>query len=100
MDQFLVVLHNYLGERYNLKAVTEMFWNQLKEKLNQSQDYQFSLHSLKHSNICTDAILYALCRAHPQLEATVHHQLPATKFGKLGYFLPDEVRLFLSEVPS
>jgi len=56
------VLHNFLGEKYNVKAIPGVLINELKHKLEHKEHFPFSLANLKYSRVCSDAVLYSLCR--------------------------------------
>lgn len=79
-DRFLVIINNYLGEKYNMQAVRQMGLRELKAKLKQEEKVAFSLGNLKHSRICSDSVLYALLKASPQIEQTLQEELSKTKF--------------------
>lgn len=70
-SRFLVIVNNYLGEKYNLNAISQIGLRELKHKLKKEEKVKFSLGNLKHSRICSDSVLYALIKANPTIEHTL-----------------------------
>ncbi len=61
-EKFLTVIHNFLGEKYNLSSLPKFAMNEVKRRFNISTSNEYSFANLKYSRICSDAILYSLCR--------------------------------------
>lgn len=71
-EVLLNILLNYLGEKYNERAIPAMFKNELMSRiLSQTEHHEFTVQSMKYSKICTEAILYALCKAVPALSEKI-----------------------------
>ena len=67
-EEFLTILTSFLGEKYNIEAISSLFWNKIKQAASYLQErHEFSIQTLKYSRICTEAILYTLCKADDQI---------------------------------
>lgn len=80
IEKFMLVINNYLGEKYNLSAIGQISIRELKAKLKNSEKKKFSVSNLKYSRICSDSVLYALTRASPSIEESIPLELEKTKF--------------------
>lgn len=67
MQRFMVIINNYLGEKYNSYAVGQIGLRELKCKLKNEEKIRFSQGNLKYSRICSDSVLYALIKASPKI---------------------------------
>jgi hypothetical protein len=94
-EKFMLVVNNYLGEKYNIAAIGQIGLKELKAKLKNEDKHKFSVMRLKHSRICSDSVLYALLRSSSAIEQSMEEQLARTKFEQLGFFMPDEVAQIL-----
>jgi len=63
MDRFMTIIHNFLGEKYNISALPRIALNELSSKMQKPNKITFSLNNLKYSRICSDAVLYSLCKS-------------------------------------
>lgn len=88
-EEFLTILTSFLGEKYNTEAISSLFWNKIKQTASHLQErHEFSIQALKYSRICTEAILYTLCKADDQIHQFTSHYISTDEaYQNLGHIL-------------
>lgn len=83
------ILQGFIGDRYSLKAIPKYAFNEFLRKLNITKNQEYSLSNLKYSKICSDAVLYALCRSSQKMATATEQLSKKGMFQQLGFFTPD-----------
>lgn len=69
-EKLLNILQGFIGEKYNLAAIPKYAFNEFLRKINITKNQPYSMSNLKYSKICSDAILYSLCRSSQKITQT------------------------------
>ena len=102
-DTYLGIIHNFIGDKYNECAIPAIFRNEFAarfeavvmrafdvDKAIKHNKNVFSLQTMKYSRICSEAVLYALCRGHETLSSSIDEFVQShTKYERLGFVLPN-----------
>ena len=90
-EKLVNILQGFVGDKYSLTAIPKYAFNEFLRKINITKNQEYSLSNLKYSKICSDAVLYALCRSSQKIATATEQLSKKGSFKQLGFFIPDEV---------
>lgn len=77
VNKFVVLIHSFIGDKYDWMSLMNIFKDKIISTLSSSNSFVFCLNDLKHHKICTNIVVYCLCRTSQEIDNELKSNIKA-----------------------